>query len=575
MQALLNDTNLLTLIGIIVALFIGIWQIWVAYYPIFMAKKTKKQIKNTFGNDIFEEVQILDAIQYYIEPDCSQVDPTTEEDIRQVAVVRERVFHTVDRFLLSSRAEKHLLILADSGMGKTSFLLNYYDRNRRKRKNNRQRIAIIPLGRPGAIDKIMRIDQKRDITLFLDAFDEDTEAIYDHHHRLQMIMEACADFRRIVITCRTQFFRSDEEIPKETGVAIVAPRKAGESREYKFYKLYLLPLTDKQVSRYVRRRFPFWQRGHRKAARKIISMIPEMSIRPMLLVVIPDLIREKRFITEIFHLYEFMVENWLEREKSWIDKDRLREFSELLAVDLFINRHKRGFERIPRQELLDLKDIKASDLDSWKLTTRSLLNRDSEGNYKFSHRSIMEYLFIVALLKGENKCLKVEWTDLMKQLFVSWGRTEGELGRKIAFKMFQDADFRMTRLFPIKITRNQPAFLIKESALTTISERFELTTYIQLPIQWQNIFVRKIRSGDTLLVFNLSVDLVWFLAEFHLSNDGEKESTYRIRFEERKEMLENLREQKWLGRRTWREPTLDEFDTLFAVDMSFQKQKKY
>lgn len=563
-----------TLLGALV-LVIVLWQIWVAYLPLLKAKRTKEQIELDFGSDLFEEVQIIEAIQHYIEPDCSQVDPTGEDEFRRVAVVREKVFQTVDRFLATPRAEKHLLLLADSGMGKTSFLLNYYDRNRRKRARNRQRIAVLPLGRPDAINRIGQIEQRRDTVLFLDAFDEDTEAIHDHHKRLRVLMDACADFRRIVISCRTQFFHSDEEIPRETGVAIIAPRKAGESREYRFYKLYLLPLADEQVEGYVRRRFPFWRREQRRAARRIIAAIPEMSMRPMLLAVVPDLIRDKRFITELFELYEFMVESWLEREKSWIDKDRLRDFSELLAVDLYLNRQRRGFERIPRQELLMLKEINASDLDSWRLTARSLLNRDSDGNYKFAHRSILEYLFIVAFLKGRKECLSVEWTDLMKQIFVSWGRSRGDAGSEAALRMLRDSDFRGTGLLPLGTPRHQPTRLTKEGVLSPLSGRFDGVTYIQFPSRWQKAFLRVHRSGNKVVVCDLAGNLAWFLPSIPtLDDEEEKGSIYRIGFSDRIGILENLARENWLGRKDWRAPTLDEFDTLFAADLAAHETEK-
>ena len=53
-------------------------------------------------------------------------------------------------------------------------------------------------------------------------------------------------------------------------------------------------------------------------------------------------------------------------------------------------------------------------LDDWKLTRRSLLNRDAVGNYKFAHRSIMEYLFVHKFIQGDKSCVSVEWTDQMK-----------------------------------------------------------------------------------------------------------------------------------------------------------------
>jgi hypothetical protein len=98
------------------------------------------------------------------------------------------------------------------------------------------------------LERISKIDDKQNTVLFLDAFDEDTKAIADHKARLLEIMDACKDFRRILITCRTQFFPSDEEIPVRTGIFKFEPRRVGESAEYEFWKMYLAPFSDAQCT---------------------------------------------------------------------------------------------------------------------------------------------------------------------------------------------------------------------------------------------------------------------------------------------------------------------------------------
>jgi hypothetical protein len=113
-----------------------------------------------------------------------------------------------------------------------------------------------------------------------------------------------------------------------------------------------------------------------------------------------------------------LVEKWLEREEYWIDKDSLRAFSERLAVGLYTKSQERGAERIPYKELVPLAKEWNISLYDWQIRGRSLLNRDAEGNYKFAHRSIMEYLFVIRLLKGDTNCYNISLTDQMKQFFV-------------------------------------------------------------------------------------------------------------------------------------------------------------
>lgn len=46
----------------------------------------------------------------------------------------------------------------------------------------------------------------------------------------------------------------------------------------------------------------------------MVAKVPELSVRPMLLELVPDLIKENKVITELFELYEYMIDRWLERE---------------------------------------------------------------------------------------------------------------------------------------------------------------------------------------------------------------------------------------------------------------------
>lgn len=324
-----------------------------AVIPWLDLKFEKRRLARSFGADSFDEQQIGRALSGYVQPDCSQLDPSGEDDSRHMFSVRSALVPEVDKLLSDRHDGKHVLLLADSGMGKTSFLLHYYARNRRRKAKDQKRIAVVPLGRPDVEERIASIESKRDTVIFLDAFDEDTDAIRDHRGRLDELMKLCSDFKRVVVTCRTQFFPSDEEVPRETGVARVGPRRTGEGRIYRFYKLYLAPFNDLQVNSYIAKHFAFWNVRHRFLARRIVRAIPELSIRPMLLALVPDLVTQNVRVRNLYDLYEFMIESWLDREKDWIPKDVLRNFSELLSIDMFINRSRRKMERMPMTELAD------------------------------------------------------------------------------------------------------------------------------------------------------------------------------------------------------------------------------
>ena len=416
----LDFNNVCTLI----ATLSGVISAYLAYRTNEQARKEKKSqriLKKNFGSELFGKETIQRSTYCYVEPNCTDIDPTLEAEPKNLFIVKGNLFSVLDDYLLqeipTNDAIHHILILADSGMGKTSLLLNYYAYNQKKSKRKRQRIALVPLGIPNIDEYINKINNKENTVIFLDAFDEDTKAINNHQGRLSSLMTNCSQFRRVVITCRTQFFPSDEEIPKEPGIVKVGPLKAGEKGMYIFNKLYLSPLSDVQVDEYLKIRFK-WKRKKQNKAKLLIKKIPNLKVRPMLLANIPDLIESgQKDMQYTYQLYEVMVDNWLEREKRWVNnKEDLRQFSEMLAFDIYINRKKRGSEKIPINELSVLAKEWNIQLEGWQLTGRSLLNRDAEGNYKFAHRSIMEFLFVVHFfkMKFEERSF-IKWTDQQKK----------------------------------------------------------------------------------------------------------------------------------------------------------------
>ena len=398
-----------TVVSAIAAVMVAVWPHWQSF-------RNRRALEKDAGGQLFGKEIIHNATRYYVPPDCSSVDPSQEAEIRQVIVTKDPLLQQVDEYLAEGSPNRHLLLLADSGMGKSAFVLNYYAHNQRRWKQNRQRIALVPLSIQEADEQIAKIPDKSNTVLFLDAFDEDAKAITGHRQRLLDLMQACRDFKRVLITCRTPFFLSDEEIPKETGIVRIGPRKGGEGREYEFWKLYLSPLSNKQVQMFLRRRYPYWPWGSRRKAWQIVDKIPLLTVRPMLLTNIPDLLEGETEIIYSFQLYDIMVEKWLEREKSWTQNtEALRSFSEQLAVDLYIRRQQRGTEQIPPTELATLAAQWQIPLVDWQLRGRSLLNRDAAGNCKFAHRSIMEYLVVKRLAAGDEACQELALTDQMQK----------------------------------------------------------------------------------------------------------------------------------------------------------------
>jgi len=89
--------------------------------------------------------------------------------------------------------------------------------------------------------------------------------------------------------------------------------------------------------------------------------------------------------------------------------------ADTIAEEILVNRTMRGMERIHYKELEPLAQRYGIKMADWQLRGRSLLSRDATGNYKFAHRSIMEFLFVSRFLTGKVEPLPEPWTDLMKK----------------------------------------------------------------------------------------------------------------------------------------------------------------
>jgi hypothetical protein len=155
--------------------------------PWIRAKRGARLVKNSLTGQLYTPEGVNRSLRYYVSPDCQDLDPAGGEEPRLVLGVRQKLFDLLDRALGSGTEYRYIILLADSGMGKTSALLNYHVRHLRKLRKPFN-LAVIPLGIPDADERIAAIEDKPETVLFLDALDEDTQAIVDHVERLRLLM---------------------------------------------------------------------------------------------------------------------------------------------------------------------------------------------------------------------------------------------------------------------------------------------------------------------------------------------------------------------------------------------------
>ncbi len=571
-----NPLELIKLILAIVGILGGLVTITVAFIktilPWWRTKRDRRSLKIRFGAELYPIGAIENSTRYYIEPFCQSLDPAGSEEPRLTYGAKQNLFDAIDDALNHPTEYRYIFLLADSGMGKTSFLLNYYARHIRKRRR-KFKLALVPLGIPDADKRIKRIKKKNTVVLFLDALDEDTLAIVDHVERLHDLLKLTGDFDRVLITCRTQFFPKDEEIPTETGYIKIGPRGAGEPGQYLFHKLYLTPFTNEQIQMYLKCRYPFGQRKRRKQAIDMVEKIPQLSVRPMLLSYIKDLVAANREISYSFELFEEMVEAWLQREEGIVEglkKKPLRNFSERLAVDLYVNRETRGAERIPRDELTALAQEWNIPLDDWQLTGRSLLNRDAVGNYKFAHRSIMEYLFVKRFTDGEKACHGIVWTDQMKAFLLEMIKYHLKMKISIPF------DPTVLDLSGIGLSlRKSPEQNLQSKYVESMIKKFDFFDRYKnnRGKGLEHLYELQEKNSDN-IVIDYATGLTW----------QQSGSRKYILFNEVEAYIKKLNEDNFAGFNSWRLPTLEEAMSLmepenkkseFYIDPNFDPEQSW
>lgn len=324
--------------------------------------------------------QTKQSMKYYVSTRGFNIDPCDQENIDE-----DFGFELIPFFMKAFKDSdsQYFIILADSGMGKTTFLLKLYFRYRRK-IFKKYHIVLFPLSDSKTFEKIKNIKNKQKTILLLDSFDEDSYAMEDYKKRMESLCNETELFYKIVMTCRTQFFPDSDKEPKITGKIKFGVGK----KNIEFEKYYILPFNDSEILTYLKTKYIHSSEKEKyERALKLVFNCPKLMVRPMLLSYIDDLIdnNEKKYYT-IYEIYGQLVKKWIEREA--LDKNNLLHvFSEKVAEYMYKNKtiyiETTEIENLCKEYNINLRSIEAK--------SRSLLNRNAKGAYKFAHKSILEF----------------------------------------------------------------------------------------------------------------------------------------------------------------------------------------
>lgn len=270
------------------------------------------------------------------------------------------------------------------------------------------------------------------LVFFLDGFDELSER--SEHSRILTNLRKIEPFyienSIVVLTCRTHYFSSDEQINE----VILGQLSKGTDLFIQLNKtknhivLQLQEFEKKEIDEYIRLKFKEESDVIIKQIESIYNLL-DLSKRPLLLKLIaetlPQLIKKKTEINKIV-LYQIYTRRWLlreaERKESNISIDQKTTFISYLAISMW----EKQTLSMSYDELQDVlrskygKDLfSEASFHSADYDTRnsSFLNRDELGYYKFMHKSFMEYFIGLKCVKEIRKdgkqmeSWKLRWFD--------------------------------------------------------------------------------------------------------------------------------------------------------------------
>lgn len=357
--------------------------------------KVRKQqldlISDTFGDPLL-------WAPYYIEPYCQQFNPADYDDESR-HLVRELLTSRLQHFLGGEKhvQSPHLLILADAGMGKTSCLVMLKLAHLNSFWPPSYDVELLKLGTE-TLSKIKGLEKKRTV-LLLDALDEDPLAWGRVDKRLTEILTATKGFQRVIITCRTQFFSLTDDYFERRGLVEVGG--------YSCPAIFMSLFDEIQVNSFLEKRFP-GQITRQNQAAKIIMSMHSLKFRPMLLSHIEELLESKTKKWTMHTLYYALVQAWLHRERKKMSETRkaddVPELKDLYRAcvslaRLMFQKNSRTVS-ITQIDNAFTFDSEIGHLNKMDIAGRSLLNKNSEGEFRFSHYSIQEFLFAQAIFQG-------------------------------------------------------------------------------------------------------------------------------------------------------------------------------
>lgn len=361
-------------------------------------------IRDVFGDPI-------ELAKYYVEPSCQHYNPANYNEDEPISYVRSPIFRVLGEFFLREFVERdgrsQMFILSDAGMGKSSLLVMLKLAQLTSFWPSNQRCVLIKLDSQ-TVEKIGKIEDRGNVIILLDALDEDPTAWVDVEERVSTLLTMTTNYRRVIISCRTQYFPEHGSTPFNKNGQI-------EIGGFLCPVLYLSLFDDDQVRTYLQKRFArttldrcmFRDNPNLDRAHQIIPLMHSLKYRPLLLSHIEDILDTSSASWSDYAIFQALVDTWLLREERKLRQLDLkisitRELLWQACITLASAMQQASTREISEEALAQLTDSspEIAHVPKFHVGGRSLLNRDSKGKYRFSHFIIHEFLLAKGIIEG-------------------------------------------------------------------------------------------------------------------------------------------------------------------------------
>ncbi len=416
--------------------------------------------KETDEKEINEIENIIDPTQtpsklakYYVKPNVQDENPANYDN-ESSNIGQKPAVKFIDNFSKGLNRNRQMIILSDAGMGKSSLLVMLKLRHLKTFWPKKKDYILKKLGET-TLQEVDQLKNKSGKILLLDALDEDPNAHGKVKDRLKEILKETENFFMVIITCRTQFFpKVSDDLMKREGFFRIG--------EFTCSVKYLSSFSDDNVNKYLSKLFPkyyfFTDKKKVEKAMIAIGKMGELSCRPLLLSHIEDLMDSP--LIEInsneYDIYDALVRSWLFREERKLKNEGISGISEknllkaciILATIMQIRQIKRISEKDLR-EITEKQLTEVSPIKELEIKGRSLINCNSEGDYRFSHYTIQEFCVAKLLLEKSvfNPKGNIPLTDFIFRQILTFGKAPNFIPQLD----FNDLNFNNFKLKGLKL----------------------------------------------------------------------------------------------------------------------------